>query len=205
MNYIQKHNRKYVPGATNWIVNKNLRHSKDIDRHDYIESLVIDSGMLKKAPFSWIGLMYRYGFKNDLIPEYDKREIDPKDGEIAIAIELDMDILEWADKNNLKLFMEMMMIGALEALIHLGKKYKLQIDLIEAERLKFRKNIPETIEECKALPRMTLEDYPPIRKYFRNDINVCSNCFAAKATEKARQCLVCGEYNDPILIKENTN
>jgi hypothetical protein len=201
----EEFDRKYVPGAINYIADKKVFHNKHLNDHDYIESLIIKSGMLKNAPFSWIGLMYRYGFKNDLIPEYDKREIDPKDGEIAIAIELDMDILEWADKNNLKLFMEMMMIGALEALIHLGKKYKLQIDLIEAERLKFRKNIPETIEECKALPRMILEDYPPIRKYFRNDINVCSNCFAAKATEKARQCLVCGEFNDPILIKENTN
>jgi hypothetical protein len=194
--------RKYVPGATNCIVNKSLWHSKDVDRHDYIESLVIKSGMLENAPFEYIRHHYYYDNETNLKPT---SRISKKYNDIRTTVELDMDILEWADKNNLKLFMEMMMIGALEALIHLGKKYKLQIDLIEAERLKFRKNIPETIEECKALPRMILEDYPPIRKYFRNDINVCSNCFAAKATEKARQCLVCGEFNDPILIKENTN
>ena len=202
MRHIQKNNRKYVPSSVGLRVGKIL-HTKDINRYDYIESLVIASGMLDNAPFVWIGLMYRYGFKTDLIPEYDKREIDPKDGEIAISIELDMDILEWADRYNIKLFMEMMMIGALEALIHLGKKYKLNIELIEEERKKFRETIPETIGECEALPRMKLEDYPPIRKYFRNDINVCSNCFGAKATEKARQCLACGEFNDPILIKEN--
>jgi hypothetical protein len=202
MSYIQKHNRKYVPGATNWIVDKRVIQNEYLDDHDYIESLVIDSDMLKNAPFEVIYNHYYYGYETNLKPT---SRISKKYNDIRTTVELDMDILEWADKNNLKLFMEMMMIGALEALIHLGKKYKLQIDLIEAERLKFRKNIPETIEECKALPRMILEDYPPIRKYFRNDINVCSNCFAAKATEKARQCLVCGEFNDPILIKENTN
>ena len=193
------HKRKYVPGSVDLRMGR-VMQDRNLDRHDYIERLVIDSGMLDQAPFLWIGLIYRYGYKTNLIPEYDKREIDPKDGEIAIAIELDMDILEWADMYNVKLFMEMMMIGALEALIHIGVKYKLPIDLIRQERSQFRAEIPKTIEECKALPKLTMADYPPMRKYFRDDINVCTNCFCAKVTEKARQCLACMQFNDPYLI-----
>lgn len=199
MSYIQKHKRKYVPGITDLKIGR-VVHDKDLDDHDYIEKLVIDSGMLEGAPFEVIYHHYYYGDETNLKPT---SRMSKKYNDIRTTIELDMDILQWADQYNIKLFMEMMMIGALEALIHLGKKYKLEIGLIEEERKKFRESIPLTIEECEALPKMNLEDYPAIRKYFRNDINVCSNCFSTKATVKANQCLACGQFNEPILITEN--
>lgn len=191
------HNRKYVPGITDLKIGRVI-HDQYLDDQDYIEKLVIDSGMLKEAPFNVVYHQYYYGDKTDLKL---KSRINKKDKDIQTKVELDMDILQWADMYNLKLFLEIMMIGALEPLIDLGKKYKLEIGLIEKERKYFREKIPETIKECESIPRMKMEEYPYIRKYFRNDINVCGKCFSAKATPKARQCLVCMEFSDPILIK----
>ena len=143
------HNRKYVPGGVS-LVQGRLRNSIKIMEHDLIEQFLIESHFLDHAPFKWVGLMYRYGLRNLLIPEYDR--IDKKDGELPIAIELKMNILEWADKNNLKLLYDIFMIGALEALLHVGNKYNLPIERLEIERAKYG-TIPETIEECEAYPK----------------------------------------------------
>ena len=120
---------------------------------DLIEQFLIESNFLEDAPFKWVGLMYRYGLKNDLVPEYDR--IDKKDGELPIAIELKMEILQWADQNNLKLLYDIFMIGALEALIHVGHKYHLPFARLEIERLKYG-TIPETIEECEVYAHASL-------------------------------------------------
>lgn len=188
------HNRKYVPGSIDLIRGRVLHDQWD---QDAIEQLIIDSGMLKNAPFRWVGLIYRYGIKNMLIPEYQR--ISKKWGDIPVAIELKMEILEWADMNNIKLLYDIFMIGALDVIIHIGKKYKLPIDLIEQERQKFRQ-IPETIEDCISYPAATIEDYKFLKERFKIEINLCANCGAVKATPKARQCLKCGEFYDPKLV-----
>ncbi|KJV92575.1 Imm39 family immunity protein [Rickettsia bellii] len=101
-------------------------------------------------PFKWVGLLYLYGTKNLLIPKYER--INKKYGDLPIEIELKMEILEWADQNNLELLYDIFMIGALEALMHVGKKYKLPTHLLEEECSKYG-NIPETIEECISYQR----------------------------------------------------
>lgn len=139
------HNRKYVPGAVDLIKGR-VKNSPRLIEQDKIEELLIRANFFENAPFKWVGLMYRYGTENLLVPTYGR--IDKKDGELPITIEIKMEILEWADKNNLSFLYDIHMIGALEALIHVGKKYKLSLHLLEAERAKYG-NIPETIEDCE--------------------------------------------------------
>lgn len=59
-----------------------------------------------------------------------------------------MEILEWADQNNLKLLYDIFMIGALEAFRAVARKYKIPDHILKSERIKYG-YIPETIEECK--------------------------------------------------------
>lgn len=93
---------------------------------DELERLVIKSGYLNNAPFTWVGLILRFGLINGEKPEYDK--IDKKDGELPLAIEIDTNELLGADKQKLKqIFTE----ATLKALIDAGHKYKLQISALE--------------------------------------------------------------------------
>lgn len=138
------HNRKYVPGGVALVMGRVKNSGKMIDQ-DKIEKILIDSNFFENMPFKWVGLLYLYGIKNSLIPKYEK--INKKYGYLPIEVELKMEILEWADQNNLELLHDIFMVGALEALIHVGKKYKLPIYLLEEECSKYG-NIPETIEEC---------------------------------------------------------
>ena len=113
----------------------------------YLDDLIQSKNFMEKEiPFSWIGLIYRYGSKNDL--NLDFQRIDKKDGELPIALELDMQILQWADQNNLDLLHDIFMIAALEALLQVCDKYKLPKEVFIAERKKYG-NIPNTIEECE--------------------------------------------------------
>ena len=110
------------------------------------ESFLNDKLFLEASPFSWISLIYRYGIKNNLKIEYQR--INKKDGDLPIALELDFNILKWADQNNLDLLKDIFMIAALEALIQVCDKYKLPKEAIVAEREKYG-TIPNTIEECE--------------------------------------------------------
>lgn len=193
-----KHNRKFKDGGINLNVGKRVLHSVDINSQNYIEDIMLRSNFLEGAPFTWVGMTYHYTNKTNLVPEF--RRISKKYGDIHIANELDIDILCWADIRNIKLFMEMYMIAAIDGMICLGEKYKLNNKLFIEERKNFREKIPESIEQCEKLPKLTPEDYPPIMRYFRFDLNICSNCYNAKATIKARQCLACNKFNDPMII-----
>ncbi len=119
---------------------------------DYIESIIIASNYLEEAPFKWVGLIYRYGLKNMTKPEYQR--INKKYGDIPVAIELKMEILEWADAHNIELLKEIFAIGALDTLIDIGNKYKLPLDAILLEREKYG-IIPETIQECETWVQKT--------------------------------------------------
>ncbi len=113
----------------------------------YLDDLIQSKNFMEKEiPFSWIGLIYRYGSKNDL--NLDFQRIDKKDGELPIALELDMQILQWADQSNLDLLHDIFMIAALEALLQVCDKYKLAKEVIAEERSKYG-NIPNTIKECE--------------------------------------------------------
>jgi hypothetical protein len=87
---------------------------------DEIELLMQGSGYLDHAPFRWVGLIFHYGLKNEDEPHY--QPIDPKDGELPLAIELDTHELRTASPEELHLKLS---LGALRALIHAGRKYGL--------------------------------------------------------------------------------
>lgn len=191
------HNRKYVSGITALVIERIIHNW--ILPQDSIEKLIIDSHFLEKAPFLWISLSYRYGIKNDLKVLF--QGIDKKYGDLDIALELDTDILEWADSHNLGLMHDIYLIAALEALIQVGKKYKLPTEIFESERAKYG-NIPTTIEECKKYPQITTKELRQKLDAADRDrliINRCPSCKAIKKTPKARQCLECGLFADPIL------
>lgn len=142
------HNRKFVSSTVCLIIGRIRRLHQIISFSSELENLIIKSGMLEDAPFRWVGLTYRLGRKNMLKPEYDK--IDKKDGELPIAVEIKMDILQWADSNDIELLKDLYMIAGIEALIDVCKKYKLQgVEFFEAERSKYRP-FPESVEELES-------------------------------------------------------
>ena len=147
---ILEHAKKYVPGAMSLVVGRVKNSARSMPQHS-IEELIINSNFLAKAPFSWVHLSYRYGSQNNLDVLY--QGIDKEFGDILIAIELDIKILQWADLNNLDLLHDIFMIAALEALMQLGDKYKLPTELFAEERKKYSK-IPSIIEECENYIRL---------------------------------------------------
>ena len=191
------HNRKYVPGAVGLIIGR-VKNGGKLTDQDKVEKLLIDSHFFDSAPFKWVSLIYRYGMKNDIIPEYQR--INKKHNYLPISIELKMEILEWASEKNPRLLYAIFMIGALEALIHVGKKYNLPIDILQKERAKYG-NIPETIEECKEAETLCNKaefGLELVKKYPEMFINKCPNCGNLRATPKARQCLECMVFSDPV-------
>lgn len=140
-----KHNRKFVPGSVDLIQGR-VRNGINLMPQDEIEQILIESGILKDAPFLWVGMLYLYGTKLDLKAKF--KSISKKYGDLDISVELDMKILQWADQNNLKLLKDIFMIAALEGLIQICKKYKLPDARFKEERLKYG-TIPETVEECE--------------------------------------------------------
>ncbi len=118
---------------------------------DKIRELLTDIKFLDRAPFTWIGLMYRYGEKNTFEPEY--KRIDKKDGELPIAIEIASDWIEYASFNNEAMLEQIFESTALIALIYVGKKYNLPIDGLDV-RLKEIGGFPE-------LPEDYYEKLPP--------------------------------------------
>ena len=146
------HNRKFVPGGVALV--KGRLRSLDYMDQDGIEALILkQKNFLENAPFKWVGLIYRYGIKNTLKPYYQR--INQKYGDIPVAIELNMEVLQAADRISIDLLRDIFTIGALECLIDIGRKYKLPTDVFIAERAKY-KDIPETAEEVQALPNHRL-------------------------------------------------
>lgn len=130
-----------------------------ISTRDAVEAFIIKQlHFFDDAPFKWVGLAYRYGTRNHLKPYYQK--INQKYGDIPVAIELNMEVLQAADRISLDLLRDIFTVGALECLIDIGRKYKLPTDIFVAERIKYN-DIPETAEEVEALPnhRLVKEEY----------------------------------------------
>ncbi len=110
-----------------------------------IDIFLKKTGYFPTDKFLYVQLLYRYGIKNDLKVEF--KRIGKQYGDLPIAVELNMEILMWADKNNIDLLHDIFMIAALEALIQVCDKYKLDKHIILDERKKHGE-IPNTIEEC---------------------------------------------------------
>lgn len=106
-----------------------------------------DKSHFEKLKFDWIGLLFLYGIKLDLKPQYERIDREYKD--LPISVELDVEIMRWCDKNDLDLMKEIFLIGTCEAVLHVLRKYKLPTEPVETLRAQYG-NIPLTIEECEA-------------------------------------------------------
>lgn len=142
--------RRFASGATALVKGK-LRNDRVCGSIDsFLDSILRQNNLLQNQPFLWVHLDYLYGTKNDLKVVYDK--IHKKWGDLPIELELDMEVLEWADQNNLELLHDIFMIAALEAVIQVGEKYKFPTEIFKEERKKYG-SIPDTLEACQAYQR----------------------------------------------------
>jgi hypothetical protein len=87
---------------------------------DELEQEIVQSGYLESAPFKWVGLSIRYGLVDETRPHYQK--IDSKDGELPLAIEIDVHrLLEATEDEMAAVYRKATLI----ALTHAGEKYGL--------------------------------------------------------------------------------
>ena len=152
-----KHDRKIVFSGialTLGSMNHDLKAYQEI-RND-LQPIMISSGYLENAPFIWIGMVFRYGLKNEIVPHYQR--INKKYGDLPLAMELDMRILLTADETSPELLKEFFEIATLDALIHAGRKYKLRIDALLERRSQLGK-IPDWEYDMEAHPELMIERY----------------------------------------------
>jgi hypothetical protein len=97
---------------------------------DAVEKVMIESGYLDGAPFSWVTIAVRYGLKNDDEPSY--RAINKKYGDLPLAIEVDTQELTSASPDDLKFTFA---TAVLKALIHAGGKFERPVGALEEMRL----------------------------------------------------------------------
>ena len=116
------HNRKIVISTIALTKVRNKPYNLEVINEimDEIEQLMLSKNYLQNAPFNWVSLILRLGLKNDDIPYYEK--MNKKYGDLPIAIELNVNELQIANRDELKKFY---LIATLKALIHVGEKYNL--------------------------------------------------------------------------------
>jgi hypothetical protein len=85
---------------------------------DAIEKVVIESGYLEEAHFSWVTISILYGQKNDDIPKCEA--VNEKYGDLPLSIEVDVHEILEASLDDLRL---MFGKAVLKALIYAGKKF----------------------------------------------------------------------------------
>lgn len=93
---------------------------------DVVEKIMIESGYLEGAPFSWVTIAVRYGLKNDDKPSY--QAINKKYGDLPLAIEVDTHELIDVSLADLKLIFGK---AVLKSLIHAGEKFDRPIGDLE--------------------------------------------------------------------------
>lgn len=94
---------------------------------DELEREIVESGFLEKAPFQWVGLIIRYGLKDENEPHYDK--INQKHGDLPLAIEIDTYRLLESSENEMAAVYRK---ATLMALVHAGEKYQLPVDRLRS-------------------------------------------------------------------------
>jgi hypothetical protein len=98
---------------------------------DDLEQTLIEVGYFEQAPFQWVGLIIRYGLKDETEPHYEP--ISEKHGDLPLAIEVDANRLVAARQTDMELVYKR---AALIALIHAGDRYGLpvkQLQLLQTE------------------------------------------------------------------------
>jgi hypothetical protein len=83
---------------------------------DEIESLMIESGYLTDAPFSWVTLCIRYGMKTENEPHF--QSINKKYGDLPLAIEVETAIIQSLGPVQLKIFFKRSVLRSLIAAGH---------------------------------------------------------------------------------------
>lgn len=83
------HNRKLVIGGVALTIARENRYTMEVlgDVRDELEKILINNNYFDNVPFSMIGLILRYGLKNDEEPRYQR--INKKYGDLPLSIELD--------------------------------------------------------------------------------------------------------------------
>lgn len=122
------HNRKLAFSGISLTMARPNRHDLEVmdELRDELEELMISSGYLEGAPFTWVGLALRYGLENEDKPHF--LGINKKHGDLALGIELDTNELIAADRDELK---RLFTVATLKSLIQAGKKHKLPVEALE--------------------------------------------------------------------------
>lgn len=124
------HDRKLVLGAVA-LVRKRVRNTHpaaDMAR-EAIEPILIKSGWFPKAPFRWVGIIFRYGLVTDPEPVFD--QIHPDDGDLPIARELDTNEL-LAVHRDVDALARYFRIRTLECLVAVAGRYDLPASALES-------------------------------------------------------------------------
>jgi hypothetical protein len=120
------------------------------------ETLMIHTEYIKNTPFLWIGLIFRYGLKNETAPHYQR--INKKYGELPLALELDIRVLLTADETDPLLLKDLLEIATLDSLIHAGRKYNLKIQGLLERRSRLGK-FPEWDPAMDDFPELLAQRY----------------------------------------------
>ncbi|WP_353739230.1 Imm39 family immunity protein [Sphingomonas sp. NIBR02145] len=121
------HNRKLVIGCVALTMAR-VRPTKAVASagnrvREELEQEIIQSEYLENTPFRWVGLIIREGLVDEEKPHFGR--IDPKDGELPLAIEIDVHRLLGATEDEMA---RVYRKATLTALVHAGKKYNFPID-----------------------------------------------------------------------------
>ncbi len=141
---------KFQPGMVNF------SHARIKENNDFLTlklvvkniiSLLDENNILQNSPFNWINFVYRYG-ENNMLSKPEVGVINKKYGDLSVTVEIDADWIEYASFNDQAMLEQIFEAAALEALIYVGKKYTLPIDVLE-KRLKEIGGFPELPEGYK--------------------------------------------------------
>ena len=94
---------------------------------DELEAVMISSGFLSGAPFSWVTIAVRYGLKNEEVPHFSR--VSKKYGDLPLAIEVDTHEVLEAD---LAQACAVIRRAAVRALVAAAEKYDRPLAVIEA-------------------------------------------------------------------------
>jgi hypothetical protein len=125
------HKHRLVLGGAALTKSRNNRHNLPAMGivSEELEKVLVDSGYLHEAPFSWVSVIIRYGLTNEITPHY--QSINKKFGDLPLSIEIDSNQLVGA---SLEHVVHIFKVAVLNALIHAGKKHNRPHAELEALR-----------------------------------------------------------------------
>lgn len=122
------HNRKLVLGGVSLTKERpnNFSISVMSEIRDELELIIIETNFIEKAPFNWIGIIFRYGLVNANKPKYQK--INSKHCDLPVTMELDTQDLSKANKFELK---KIFRKATLLIMIDVADKFNLESGVFE--------------------------------------------------------------------------